>query len=417
MGGDSSVSGPGTGGIKWPGEKAVPVEGKTGWYEASFTQDAKTDFSCIFNNNNGIQTANINVAVTAANTELWVTGTKDDGDTTVSKTATKEWLGEAAKPYTFKLYYCNPDLLDTDASATTKDLWMWNAGLNEDYKFTGTWYDEENDVTWLTQEITVDGKFIGKDVGLTARYDYTKGWDGGADSDRSFTLDRDTDIYYYVDGKNPTSEKPVLTAIEARYINFEYTNPSLDDTAAPEFYSWTVGGVNNSKLVALTRQADGTWTARIKVSSTCDKVSFVVALNSSLDPWVKDGGDHSIEFPLAQKNLFVKMEAGKEPVLSAPLNTGYEINTTENKAYIYYRNDKALAAGTLADMTVKAEVNGGLVDMAYVPENKRFEAAVALTNGRTHYRYQVDGEYETDAFNTDRENVDGTDYSYFDYYI
>ena len=414
-GGDTTISGPGVG-KAWPGEKATPVEGKDGWYAASFVQDAKTDFSCIFNNNNGIQTADVKVEVTSANTELWVSGTKNDGDTTVSKTATKEWLGEAAKPYTFKLYYCNPDLLDTDAAATTKDLWMWNAGLNGSYKFTGTWYDEENDVTWLTQEITVEGKFIGKDVGLKARYDYTKEWDGGSDSDRSFTLDKDVTTYYYVDGKNPTSEKPVLTAIEARYINFEYVNPSLEDTAAPEFYSWTVGGVNNSKLIAMEKQAEGVWSARVKVSSTCDKVDFVVALDSKADPWVKDGGDHSITFPLTQKNLFVKMESGKEPVLSAPLNTGYEINAAEGKVNFYYRDDAALTNGTLADMTVKVEAGAESYDMTYVPGNKRFEVSLPLANGKTYYRYLVNGEYVTDAFNANTEEKNGTTYSYLEYY-
>lgn len=414
-GGDTTISGSGVG-KAWPGEKATPVEGKDGWYAASFVQDAKTDFSCIFNNNNGIQTADVKVEVTSANTELWVSGTKSDGDTTISKTATKEWLGEAAKPYTFKLYYCNPDLLDTDVAATTKDLWMWNAGLNGSYKFTGTWYDEENDVTWLTQEITVEGKFIGKDVGLKARYDYTKEWDGGSDSDRSFTLDKDVTTYYYVDGKNPTGEKPVLTAIEARYINFEYVNPSLDDTAAPEFYSWTVGGVNNSKLIAMEKQADGVWSARVKVSSTCDKVDFVVALDSKADPWVKDGGDHSIAFPLAQKNLFVKMESGKEPVLSAPLNTGYEINAAEGKVNFFYRDDAALTNGTLADMTVKVEAGAESYDMTYVPGNKRFEVSLPLANGKTYYRYQVNGEYVTDAFNTNTEGKNGTTYSCLEYY-
>ncbi len=154
-----------------------------GWYDVVYTQDVKQNFSCIFNNNNGTQTDNIDVSVTSTSTELWVTGTK--GDTTVYKTAPDSW--EAPVPdHTFTIYYYNEDL-STDTDMGKVDLWMWNAGLDGSYVFDGTYYDAENKVTWFKQTITVAGSNVGKTVGLKARYDNTKGWDGGSDTaDRSF---------------------------------------------------------------------------------------------------------------------------------------------------------------------------------------------------------------------------------------
>lgn len=103
-----------------------------GWYDVVYTQDVKQNFSCIFNNNNGTQTDNIDVSVTSTSTELWVTGTK--GDTTVYKTAPDSW--EAPVPdHTFTIYYYNEDL-STDTDMGKVDLWMWNAGLDGSYVLT-----------------------------------------------------------------------------------------------------------------------------------------------------------------------------------------------------------------------------------------------------------------------------------------
>lgn len=97
--------------------------------------------------------------MTSTSTELWVTGTKGGGDTTVYKTAPDSW--EKPVPnHTFTIYYYNEDLSTKDLGKV--DLWMWNAGLNGSYVFDGTYYDADNDVTWFKQTITVAGSNVRK---------------------------------------------------------------------------------------------------------------------------------------------------------------------------------------------------------------------------------------------------------------
>ncbi len=310
---------------------------------------------------------------------------------------------------TFHMYLPDVDTADTADIYVFENGGGQNCVVSLDSVVTDT---VDSSIKWLTGT----AKISYNSLGIIGRPE-AGSW-AGQDGNRYYVIDENADAVelWYVFGETPVADRSLAQFSEARYINFEYVNPSLDDTAAPEFYSWTVGGVNNSKLIAMEKQADGVWSARVKVSSTCDKVDFVVALDSKADPWVKDGGDHSIAFPLTQKNLFVKMESGKEPVLSAPLNTGYEINAAEGKVNFYYRDDAALTNGTLADMTVKVEAGAESYDMTYVPGNKRFEVALPLANGKTYYRYLVNGEHVTDAFNANTEEKNGTTYSYLEYY-
>lgn len=120
-GADASATGAGVG-KEWPGGQISENADHSGWYDVVYTQDVKQNFSCIFNNNNGAQTDNIDVSVTSTSTELWVTGTKGGGDTTVYKTAPDSW--EAPVPdHTFTMYYYNEDL-STDTDMGKVDLWM-----------------------------------------------------------------------------------------------------------------------------------------------------------------------------------------------------------------------------------------------------------------------------------------------------
>ena len=168
-GADASATGAGVGKewSNWPGGQIKENADHKGWYDVVYTQDVKHNFSCIFNNNNGTQTDNIDVSVTSTSTELWVTGTQAGGDTTVYKTAPDSW--EAPVPdHTFTIYYYNEEL-STDTDMGKVDLWMWKAGLDGSYVFDGTYYDAENKVTWFKQTIKVAGSNIGKTVGLKAR--------------------------------------------------------------------------------------------------------------------------------------------------------------------------------------------------------------------------------------------------------
>lgn len=414
-GADASATGAGVG-KEWPGGQISENADHSGWYDVVYTQDVKQNFSCIFNNNNGTQTDNIDVSVTSTSTELWVTGTKAGGDTTVYKTAPDSW--EAPVPdHTFTIYYYNEDL-STDTDLGKVDMWMWNAGLNGSYVFDGTYYDAENDVTWFKKTITVAGSNVEKTVGLKARYDITQGWDGGSDTaDRSFTISGDeNEVLYYVDGSDPVHEKPVIKQTEKRYLVLDYENPGLKEKGiTPQFYTWTSGYA--SVLTNFTYAGGDKWTVTIPAKPSCTKVDFCIALDSTGDPWIKDGGDHSVTFPSDQKVIYASMKAGSEPEIAMPYNTGYEVDAEKQQVSYYYRDDAAFVDGTLKDMTVFVDVNGTEYPMTYNDTTKRFEYVKSgLTDGKTHYRYKANGTYAVDAFNSNSEKYNNADYSYFEYY-
>ena len=412
-GADASATGAGVG-KEWPGGQISANADHLGWYDVVYTQDVKQNFSCIFNNNNGVQTDNIDVSVTSTSTELWVTGTK--GDTKVYKTAPDSWEAPVAD-HTFTIYYYNEDL-STDKDMGKVDLWMWNAGLNGSYVFDGTYYDAENKVTWFKQTITVAGSNVGKTVGLKARYDNTKGWDGGSDTaDRSFTISGDeNEVLYYVDGSDPVHEKPVIVPTEKRYLVLDYENPGLKEKGiTPQFYTWSSGYA--SVLTDFTYVGGDKWTVTIPAKPSCTKVDFCIALDSTGDPWIKDGGDHSVTFPSDQKVIYASMKAGSEPEIAMPYNVGYELDAENQQVSYYYRDDDAFVDGTLKDMKVSVDVNGTEYPMTYNDTTKRFEYVKnGLTNGKTHYRYKANGNYVVDAFNSNSEKYNDADYSYFEYY-
>lgn len=419
-GADASATGAGVGKewSKWPGGQIKENADHSGWYDVVYTQDVKQNFSCIFNNNSGTQTDNIDVSVTSTSTELWVTGTKGGGDTTVYKTAPDSW--EAPVPdHTFTIYYYNEEL-STDTDKGKVDLWMWNAGLSGSYVFDGTEYDAENNVTWFKQTIKVAGSNIGKTVGLKARYDKTQGdgWVGGSDTaDRSFTISGDkNEVLYYVDGSNPVHEKPVIKQTEKRYLVLDYENPGLKEKGiTPQFYTWTSGYA--SVLTNFTYAGGDKWTVTIPAKPSCTKVDFCIALDSTGDPWIKDGGDHSVTFPSDQKVIYASMKAGSEPEIAMPYNVGYEVDAENQQVSYYYRDDDAFVDGTLKNMTVAVDVNGTVYPMTYNDATKRFEYVKSgLTDGKTHYRYKANGAYVVDAFNSNSEKYNNEDYSYFEYY-
>lgn len=414
-GADKSATGAGVG-KDWPGGQIKENADHSGWYDAVYIQDVKHNFSCIFNNNSGTQTDNIDVSVTSTSTELWVTGTQAGGDTTVYKTAPDSWEAPV-KDHTFTIYYYNEDL-STDTDMGKVDLWMWNAGLHDNYVFDGKYYDADNDVTWFKQTITVGGSYVGKDVGLKARYDNTKGWDGGSDAaDRSFTISGDeNEVLYYVDGSNPVHKKPVIKPTEKRYLVLDYENPGLKEKGiTPQFYTWSSGYA--SALTDFTYVGGDKWTVTIPAKPSCTKVDFCIALDSTGDPWIKDGGDHSVTFPSDQKVIYASMKAGSEPEIAMPYNVGYEVDAEKQQVSYYYRDDAAFVDDTLKDMKVSVDVNGTEYPMTYNDKTKRFEYVKSgLTDGKTHYRYNANGTYVVDAFNSNREKYNKADYSYFEYY-
>lgn len=270
--------------------------------------------------------------------------------------------------------------------------------------------DVDNGVTWVQGTVTVPFNSLG----IIAR-DKAGSWDGGKDKDRLYTIDENTSgvTLWYVYGKTPVTEKPIITKEDPRYFYLEYENDTL--TTIPEFYSWTTGFA--AELKKFESAGAGKWRIKVPVKSSCTKVDFVIAVDSSGSDWIKDGGDHSIAFPEDQNVVCANMKQGEEPILSAPYNNGYEVLPKENKIAFYYRDDNALIDDKLADMKVSVDINGTEYEMIYNAGNKRFEYNYnKLESGRTYYRYKVGDKYILDKYNDKQEQKAGNDYSYIEYY-
>lgn len=398
-------------------EKGVDIAlPATGTYYAGDEQGSKTEgvdvtYTAV---SKGITVSGTTLKVPASYTETDVTIRASYNGTTKDIT-----IPVVDKLFTFTIYYYNEDL-STETDMGKVDLWMWDAVPvpNAAYVFKDKEYDETNGVTWFKQQITVDAGKIGKEVGLKARYNNTKGWEGGSDTaDRHFTINgNENEALYYVDGSDPTHVKPTIVPTEKRYLVLDYENPELKEKdITPQFYTWTSGYA--SVLTDFTYAGGDKWTVKIPAKPSCTKVDFCIALDSTGDPWIKDGGDHSVTFPSDQKVIYASMKAGSEPEIAMPYNVGYEVDAEKQQVSYYYRDDTAFVDGTLKNMTVAVDVNGTAYPMTYNDATKRFEYVKSgLTDGKTHYRYKANGAYVVDAFNSNSEKYNNADYSYFEYY-
>lgn len=398
-------------------EKGVDVAlPATGTYYAGDTKGSKTEgvdvtYTAV---SKGITVSGTTLKVPASYTETDVTIRASYNGTTKDIT-----IPVVDKLFTFTIYYYNEDL-STETDMGKVDLWMWDAVPvpNAAYVFKDKEYDETNGVTWFKQQITVDAGKIGKEVGLKARYNNTKGWEGGSDTaDRHFTINgNENEALYYVDGSDPSHVKPTIVPTEKRYLVLDYENPELKEKdITPQFYTWTSGYA--SVLTDFTYAGGDKWTVTIPAKPSCTKVDFCIALDSTGDPWIKDGGDHSVTFPSDQKVIYASMKAGSEPEIAMPYNVGYEVDAEKQQVSYYYRDDTAFVDGTLKNMTVAVDVNGTAYPMTYNDATKRFEYVKSgLTDGKTHYRYKANGAYVVDAFNSNSEKYNNADYSYFEYY-
>lgn len=314
------------------------------------------------------------------------------------------------KQYKVTIYMYSPDF---EMKAGVSDVYIYNKkGAEKEFvPLNNTIEDTENNVTWLQGTTYVSFNslgIIGKPVAGSTSWN-------GQDGNRYYVIDeKESEVtLWYVFGKTPVTEKPTITKEDPRYFYLEYENDTL--TTNPEFYSWTTGFA--AELKKFESAGAGKWKIKVPVKSSCTKVDFVIALDSSGKDWVKDGGDHSIAFPEDQNVVCANMKQGEEPVLSAPYNKGYEVLPKENKIAFYYRDDNALIDDKLADMKVSVDINGTEYEMTYNAGNKRFEYNYnKLESGRTYYRYKVGDEYILDKYNGKQEQKGGNDYSYIEYY-
>lgn len=353
--------------------------------------------------------------VTLADNKITVANASDLTEVTVVASY-GDFSQEITIPVVETLYKVTINMYSQDLAMEpgVSDVYIFENGgsRNTVVQLDKTVEDKENGVTWVQGTTTVPYNSLG----IIAR-DQAGTWAGGQDGNQYYVIDEDTEeiTLWYEYGKTPTTEKPVITKAEPRYFYLEYENPTLAAGVIPQFYSWTTG----YKAERINFEANGTgkWIVKVPVKPTCAKVDFVVVLDATGDPWVKDGGDHSISFPLDQTVVCASIKTGEEPKLSAPYNIGYELQPKKDQISFYYRDDKALIEGKLAELQVAVEINGTEQPMTYSESNKRFEyVSKGLQDGRIDYRYKVGSEYVLDKYNPNHEEKNGVTYSYVDYY-
>ncbi len=315
-----------------------------------------------------------------------------------------------AKQYKVTINMYSPDL---EMKPGVSDIYIFENGGNTNKVVTldKTVEDSDNHITWVQGTTYLPFNKLG----IIARY-VAGTFESGKDTDKLYTIAEDASeiTLWYVVGKTPLTEKPTVKPADPRYLYLEYENPDLGDTI-PQFYSWTTG-INEKKELPFEKVGDGKWKIKAQVSTSCTKVDFVVVLDDSGSDWVKDGGDHTVVFPENQNVVFASIKKGEEPKLNAPYNKGYEVDIKTGKIHFYYRDDKALLAGKLAEQTVSVEIDGALHEMTYNKENLRFEYACDIKDGRTDYRYKVGDEFVTDKYNDNKEKKEENEYSYVEYY-
>lgn len=87
---------------EWPGAEVKKDASNDGWYSFTITASAGEEFHCIFNNNNnGIQTENINITSVTTNIEKWVTITDasvaNKNAINISDTAPEGWTNSKSE--------------------------------------------------------------------------------------------------------------------------------------------------------------------------------------------------------------------------------------------------------------------------------------------------------------------------------
>lgn len=308
-------------------------------------------------------------------------------------------------PVVKKVYKVTINMYSQDLAMEpgVSDIYIYekDGAANTILETTGTVEDEDNGVTWVTG--TVELPF--NSLGIIAR-DQAGTWDGGQDGNQFFVVPEDQEeiTLWYEYGKKPVTEKPTITKAEPRFLMLEYTNPNFPAGKTPQFYSWTTGYA--AERIDFESKGSGKWEIKVPVKPSCTKVDFVLVIDASGSDWIKDGGDHSVSFPLDQNLVYASMNADEEPQLSAPYNKGYELQPKENQISFYYRDDTALAEGKLADMEPKLELDGTLVPMKYNAENKRFEyVKTGLQDGRMLYRYYVEAPAEETSAKEKKEDI------------
>lgn len=345
------------------------------------------------------------------------------------------------KTYKYTIYYFDRD--ESHRSVDASELWIWNeVSAGETSVDSGKihLFDEtvelEDGRTWLKAEVSLSYTSLGiipKVIGGNTVWTWQE-------TNRYFINTDETDeVTLYIvssDSNKIYTKLPEIQEVKDRYLVVEYTRETKKDDKW-QFYTWN-SGFGGDVWVPFEKEND-TLIAKVPVKPGVDSISFCLARTEGTDPWgEKDGNDYNCPVPADQNVVKIKMEEGKGITYTYPYNTGYEIDTKEEKINFYYRDDEAFLAGSeggyadvslevivpKADENAKAdeqaeETSKQIVKMVYDEEEQRYEYTLnQLVSGDHYYRYGRQKtvsdavEYVLDEFNELKATVDETETEY-----
>lgn len=204
-----------------------------------------------------------------------------------------------------------------------------------------------------------------------------------------------------------------------RHLVISYTRTNKDYKTSSynwNFWIWEDGSEGKAYEGTVS---DGKLVVDVTLSSTCEKVGFILRKSTSSNEWAdKDGEDRYLDIPSGQNIIKINVTQGKAEELDAPYNTGYELTSTNGAVTFYYRDDTRYYNNTLSALTgkVSIEIDGTIYPMSYDSANRRFYYnAAGLTETKHYYRYIVNGTSSIDKYNKNSATYNGNKCSYFNY--
>ena len=340
-------------------------------------------------------------AVTAASFEVTATYQSYTSKVTVSV---------VAEQYQYHIYYYadNPDRVTADSAA----LWLY--GKNVDgalHNFTDV--EEIDGYTWLKATWTTSLS----EISIIARNPVDWSWQAATVNYKNTQKAKDVNIYIiHGDTKAYTEVPNVAELNQKHYVLVEYKRAN-NDYDGWNIYTWDNGYDDTYTF----EDCNGSKIAAVRVAASKENISFCMRHSTAENAWEsKDGGDYMVTITPGQRITKVLFEEGKGIVSYYPDNMGYEMK--DGKVSFYYRDDEKFIENKAGDYTsVKVVFDDKTYDMVYNTAEQRWEkTGLDLTEGKHHYCYQIKTETEettvTDSFNTEKETVNGQEYSVFEYY-
>lgn len=292
--------------------------------------------------------------------------------------------------YTYTIHYHAEDKEDY----TDRALWIWEStgqAYNTVFLFNDENYVDPQGRVWATATYS----FPSNDIKAIVRP--VDSWDGQED-ERRIVVDKNKKgaEVWFLKGSSDTfyEYQDEFSSSAKRSVIVEYDRPA-GDYEGWNLYTWSAS-TEYKNISNYFKEVNGKYQTVFCIEPQTELVGYLLRDSEDKDgDWsnVKKDmeGDRSINTPLDQQVIKVRLKQGSLEAEYVPFNKGYEMNPNEKKINFYYRDDAKLVDGTLGTLkSVKVDVDGTEYDMSYNAKNERYECTVENpTAGQHEYFYEV----------------------------